>query len=252
MLTISIDKQLFVRFPALTVGGFLVTHLDRAASALTSDDLHAAWKKAAAGLARGGITIENLTNLSPIREWRQAFAACGLKPSSYKGRVESLVRSVLKEGRVVTPVPIVTLYCAIAARHLAPLGGYDVDTLPASTVTVRPARPGSDWFLPLGARPNDVPLKPGVVVYAAGEMVLCWSFNHRDSRQTCLSADTTRAVFFSEAVMPQQAQTAADALHDLRLLLAERGARVSVPAFADTNTPAVALTFDDERRCRAI
>jgi DNA/RNA-binding domain of Phe-tRNA-synthetase-like protein len=248
MLTVSIDPQLFARFPALTIGGFVATHLDRAASALTSDDLHTAWKRAAAGLARAGITIENLSNVSPIREWRQAFAACGLKPSSYKGRVEALVRGVLKEGRVVTPVPIATLSCAVAARHLAPLGGYDVDALPVSTVTIRAARPGSDWFLPLGARPNDVPLKPGVVVYAAGEMVLCWSFSHRDSRQTCLSPETTRAVFFSEAVMPQQAQAAVDALHDLRLLLAERGARVSAPAFADPDRPAVALRFDDDER----
>lgn len=247
MLTVSIDPRLFARFPGLRVGGFVAAHLDRAVSTLTRTDLKNALTRAAAELARGGVKIENVASLPAIQQWRQAFAACGLRPSSYAGSVEALVRRILEGGSIATPVPIVTLYGAISARHLAPLAGYDVDALPASTVTIRSSRPNSDWFVPVGARPTDIRSDPTGVVFAAGSTVLCWSFN-RNSRQTCLRPETTRAVFFTEAVVPQQLGAAAEALRDLRRVLARRGAHVSTPAFADKHTPNVALRFTDEER----
>src|SRR5919109_2873671 len=83
-LTLSIDPALFERYPALRVGAFLATHLDRA------------------------------------------------------------------------KVPAITVRSTIAARHRMPIIGCDVDSLPVSTVTIRMARPATDWFLPLGARPTDI------------------------------------------------------------------------------------------------
>jgi DNA/RNA-binding domain of Phe-tRNA-synthetase-like protein len=248
MLTFSIDPRLFERFPGLRVGGFLVAHLDRAVSTLTPTDLRNALIRAAGELARAGVKLENVAKLPVIRQWRTAFAACGLKPSRYAGSVEALVRRVLEDGSLATPVPVVTLSDAISARRLAPLAGYDVGALPASRIAIRPARPGSDWFVPLGARPTDIPSEPGAVVFASDETVLGWSFNHRNSRLNCLRPETTRAVFFTEAVVPQQAEAAAQALGDLRRILARRGAQVSASAFADTDTPNVTLRFTNERR----
>jgi hypothetical protein len=166
MLTVSIDPNLFARFPALRVGAFCATHLDRAAG-------------------------------------------------------------------------------TISARPLAPISGHDVDALPTTRVTIRTARPETDWFLPLGARPTDMPLAPDVLVYAAGQMVLCQSSAHCDSRQTCLRPETRRAVFFIDAVMPQEAPAREEALEDLRQQLAACGVDVSRPVFADTAAPDVTLEFDE-------
>jgi DNA/RNA-binding domain of Phe-tRNA-synthetase-like protein len=243
MVRLSIEPALFERFPSLRIGGFVVARLDVAMAATTEADLRDALAESAAVLSQSGITADNAAAVPAIREWRQAFAACGLQPSAYRGSVESLVRRLLQDGRVTTPVPATTLSWAISARHLAPLAGYDVDALPDSTVTVRSARPQSDWFVPLGARPTDIPSNPGVVVYAAGPMVLRWAFNHRDSRQTSLHAETRRAVFFSEAVAPQQAEAGEEALHDLHDALLRLGAHVSAPVFADGHTPEVAVRF---------
>jgi hypothetical protein len=55
-------------------------------------------------------------------------------------------------------------------------------------------------------------------------------------------------VFFTQAVVPQQAEAAAQALADLRRVLAGRGAQVSAAAFADTHTPNVTLRFNHEER----
>jgi DNA/RNA-binding domain of Phe-tRNA-synthetase-like protein len=241
MLRVTIDPPLFNRFPALRVCGFAVADLDRATASITEADLHDALAAAAAGLARSGITSGNAAAVPVIQEWRQAFAACGLAPSTYYGSVESHVRRVLRDDGTVTAVPAITLSRAISARHLAPLSGYDVDALPGSIVTIRAARPQSDWFVPLGARPNDIPSNPAVVVYAAGQTVLSWGFNHRDSRQTSLRAETRRGVFFSEAIAPAQAIAADRALQDFRDALRQRGATVGPPVVADARTPSASM-----------
>jgi DNA/RNA-binding domain of Phe-tRNA-synthetase-like protein len=149
-LTVNIDPPLFNRFPELRVCGFAVASLDRAMASITEADLHDALADAAAGLARSGITRGNAAAVPVIQQWRQAFAACGLAPSSYYGSVESHVRGVLQDDGRASTVPAVALSRAISARHLAPLSGYDVDALPGSAVTIRAARPQSDWFVPLG------------------------------------------------------------------------------------------------------
>ena len=241
MLTVTIDPSLFNRFPALRVCGFAVADLDRATASITEADLHDAVADAAAGLARSGITSGNAAAVPVIQQWRQAFAACGLAPSSYYGSVESHVRGVLRDECTATTVAAIALSRAISARHLAPLSGYDVDALPGCTVSIRAARPQSDWFVPLGARPSDIPSNPAVVVIAAGQTVLSWGFNHRDSRQTSLRAETRRAVFFSEAIAPAQAIAADRALQDFRDALRQRGATVGPLVAADARTPSVAV-----------
>jgi len=241
MLTVTIDPSLFTRFPALRVCGFAVADLDRATASITEADLHDALADAAAGLAQRGITGGNAAAVPVIQQWRQAFAACGLAPSTYYGSVESHVRRVLQGECMPTIVPAITLSRAISARYLAPLSGYDVDALPGATLSIRAARPQSDWFVPLGARPTDIPPNPAVVVIAAGQTVLSWGFNHRDSRQTSLRAETRRAVFFSEAIAPAQAIAADRALQDFRDALRQRGATVGPPVAADARTPSVTV-----------
>ena len=243
MLTLTIDPPLFDRFPALRVGGFAVDGLDGATASLTEADLRGALAEAAAGLARSGITTGNAASVPAIQEWRQVFAACGMALATYQSSVESHVRGVLRDDRAASTVPAITLSRALSARHLAPLSGYDVDALPGSTISIRAARPESDWFVPLGARPTDIRSNPDVVVYAAGHTILSWGFNHRDSRQTSLRGDTRRAVFFSEAIAPVQARAADCALRDLRHALGRRGAAVGSIVVADARTPSVAVRF---------
>lgn len=243
MLTISIQRDLFARFPNLTVGGFVVTNLEAATAALSDPTLEAAWAAAREELARRGVSIENVANLSIVHDWRVAFTACGVKPSTFKSSVEALMRRTLKDGSVNTPIPVVTLYCAVSTRHLAPLGGYDIDNLPEPTMILRSARPPSDTFEPLGGRASDMPLDARIAVYGSGDLVACYLFNHRDSKPTCLRATTSRALFVGEAVTAEQLRALENALDAMREHLAAHGAHIGATRFVSNKAPEAVLEF---------
>jgi lysyl-tRNA synthetase class 2 len=196
----------------------------------------------AAELVERGVSIERLADHPVVADWRAAIAACGLKPSTYKGSVEQLVRRTLKSGPLHTPLPLVDVYCDVAARHLAPLGAYDVGLLPSSQVVLRLADPDADEFHPLGAaRDDEMPLTPKVAVYAAGTTVICWAYNCRDSRDTCLVADTDVGLFLGEAVTARQHEPLRAAFADLRDRLAGAGATVGPTQFASTGERSVTV-----------
>ena len=182
------------------------------------------------------MSIERLANHPVVADWRAAIAACGLKPSTYKGSVEQLVRRTLKSGPLHTPLPLVDIYCDVAARHLAPLGAYDVGSLPSTAIVLRLADAAVDEFHPLGAaRDDEMPLTAKVAVYAAGTTVICWAYNCRDSRDTCLVSDTDVGLFLGEAVTSRQHEPLRAAFDDLRDRLTSAGATVDPTQFASAD-----------------
>lgn len=196
----------------------------------------------AAELVAQGLSIERLADYPVVADWRAAIAACGLKPSTYKGSVEQLVRRTLKSGPLHTPLPLVDVYCDVAARHLAPLGAYDVGLLPSPDVVLRLADPAADEFHPLGAaRDDEMPLTPKVAVYTAGTTVICWAYNCRDSRDTCLVSDTDVGLFLGEAVTARQHEPLRAAFADLRERLTGAGATVEATQYASANQPSLAV-----------
>ncbi|MDQ3979142.1 MAG: hypothetical protein M3314_06265 [Actinomycetota bacterium] len=234
-VSLAIDPAVVERHPLILVGGVVASGLVPAASVLAGrveGDLRQE-------LSSRGLKIETLASDPVIADWRAAIAASGLKASTYKGSVEQLVRRTLKSGPVRTGLPLVDVYCDVATRHLAPLGGYDVARLPSPAVSLRLADPSTDRFLPLAGKEGDMPLTPQVVVYAAGPTVLCWAYNCRDSRETCLTEETEVAVFFGEAVTERQHAPLAEALAELAAVLTGAGAAVGPVVFADAGSPAV-------------
>jgi DNA/RNA-binding domain of Phe-tRNA-synthetase-like protein len=131
---------------------------------------------------------------------------------------------------------------AAALRHIVPLGAFDLDAMPRPAITLRHARPRTDWFVPLGACPTDVPLCDDAIVLAAGSTVLGWGLRLRESRQTCLCPRTKRAAFVSETVASAQAAAGDRALDELRRRLREAGAIVGAAEFADALKPIADLT----------
>jgi lysyl-tRNA synthetase class 2 len=235
----EIAPAILERFPACRVGGFLVRGL---ATAADRARLEAA-ETLTAPLTVQGVTVEGLSEEPRIREWRKAFQESGLKPSTYRCSVEQLARRLLKGSWISTPLPLVNLYSAVSVKHLTPMGAYDVTRLPRPEVILRLPREG-DVFHPLGARPEDMPLKPTVPVYASGSEVTCWAFNHRDSAVTCLRPDTDFGVFMAEAVSEIQYASLEAALEDLARDLAEAGAAVGGQVFADTAARSVTARLE--------
>jgi DNA/RNA-binding domain of Phe-tRNA-synthetase-like protein len=222
------------RHPDILVGGLLASGLRGAAAAVERQPFPT---DTAQALVSQDVTIELVADHPLIRDWRAAIAACGLKPSTYKSSPEQLARRTLKSGPVRTGLALVDLYCEVATRHLAPLGGYDVARLPSPEIDLRLARPDSDRFDPLGG--GDMPLTDRVVVYAAGPTVVCWAYNCRDSRETCLAPETDVGLFVGEAVTARQHDALRTALEDLAGRLSAAGASVGPVVYADADRPRV-------------
>lgn len=224
------------RHPEVLVGGMLATGL-QAAAALAADQPPPADTRQE--LVDRGLSIETIASEPVVADWRRAIAACGLKPSTFKSSPEQLVRRMLKSGPLHTPLPLVDVYCDVATRHLAPLGAYDVASLPVPDVTLRLASPEEDVFHPLGARDEEMPLTAQVVVYASRSLIVCWAFNCRDSRDTCLTPDTDVGLFVGEAVTERQHGPLRAAFDDLAARLAAAGASVGPAVFASGASPEV-------------
>jgi DNA/RNA-binding domain of Phe-tRNA-synthetase-like protein len=232
----EIEPAILERFPACRVGGFLASGLAAAAHRLKLEGA----ETLAAPLTVQGVTVEGISEEPRIREWRRAYQQSGVKPSTYKSSAEQLVRRLLKGSWISTPLPVVNLYSAVSVEHLTPMGAYDVARLPQPEIVLRLPREG-DVFHPLGARPEDMPLKPTIPVYASGSEVTCWAFNHRDSAVTCLHADTEVGLFMAEAVAEIQYPSMEAAFAELARDLRDAGAAVGGLVYVDSASPSAVI-----------
>ena len=228
---LNIGREIATRHPDVLVGGLVASNLRAAAATVAGQPFP---EDTAVALVSQDVTIELAADHPLIRDWRAAIAECGLKPSTYKSSPEQLARRTLKSGPVRTGLALVDLYCEVATRHLASLGGYDIDRLPAEPIVLRLANPAADVFVPLGG--GEVPLTDRVAVYG-GPTVLRWAYNCRDSRETCLTEETDTGLFLGEAVTTGQHDALRTALDDLAGRLAAAGAQVGPVLFADRDKP---------------
>lgn len=217
---VAIADEVIARFPEVLVGGFVVTGLERLQPG--------SWPRPADPVV--GVDHQN------VQGWRRAIGACGLKPSRYKSSVEQLVRRYGKGELIESGVTAVDLYCDVSARNVSPFGGYDLDRLPVPRVEMRTPRPG-DVFNAIGGRADEFPLTPDVVVYGCAGTVMCWAWNHRDSADTGLQADTTAALFLGEAAYAEQHPSLRAAVDDLAATLRAAGVVVGPAAFAGAERP---------------
>jgi DNA/RNA-binding domain of Phe-tRNA-synthetase-like protein len=133
-----------------------------------------------------------LAEVPELQVWRAAYKAFGVKKTSYRSSVERLLKQI-QRGRGLPRVSnLVDCYNAVSARHHLPIGADDLDKVTGG-LAFRRARPGDDFFA-LGATPavNDPP-KPGEVVYADAEKLLCRRWNWYQDARSATSQTTRRA-----------------------------------------------------------
>ena len=134
-----------------------------------------------------------LADLPALQAWRAAYKAFGVKKTSYRSSVERLLKAV-QQGRGLPRVnALVDAYNALSVRHRMPIGADDLD-LVSGDLAFRPSRPG-DSFIALGdATGRDDPPKPGEVVYADAEKLLCRRWNWYQDARSATSPQTRAAV----------------------------------------------------------
>jgi DNA/RNA-binding domain of Phe-tRNA-synthetase-like protein len=234
VMEFQIAPEVAARFPGIEI------HAIRAQGFLSAADKldHAGQlRQAVARVATLGIDKEKLAAYPPIARWREAYAGLKVRPSAFRASIESLLRRALGGADLALPIASVNLYNAVSLDALAPMGAYDMAKLPPEPMQLRFADPARDRFTPLGGKAEDFPFNPALVVYASGNTVLCWGFNHRDNVETALDAQSDDIVFFSEAVDAEGGRSSAAAIAEVRKRLAAVGVACSAPVLANKDRP---------------
>lgn len=166
----------------------------------------------AAEEARTFLTEDTFSENPVISQWRHAFSQFKTK----KG-VRSSIEALLKrahQGREFVPInPLVDLYNSISLKYAVPCGGEDLQKIQGDLLLGK-AR-GGESFLPLGAE-QDAPALPEEIIYYDEEGAVCRCFNWREAQRTMLTEETTDAVLVIEAVNPEQATRAQQAIEELK------------------------------------
>jgi DNA/RNA-binding domain of Phe-tRNA-synthetase-like protein len=205
--------DLLARYPDVVGGVVLAEGL---ANGPTPEALRVAYlAEQQATQARIGATP--LSQIPSLAAWRGVFRGFGVDPTQYRGAAEALLRRLTKKGDIPSINTLVDLGNLVSIRYALPVALFDLHAV-RGAVTVRFAD-GSERYTTLGEAEADVP-RPGEVVFAeeTGLVIArrwCW----RQSAESAVQADTTRALVTVEAHHPGGRADVEAALRDLIELL---------------------------------
>ena len=186
-----------------------------------------------------------LSDISGIAVWRSAYRAFGVKKTSYRCSVERLVKNVLAERSLPEINGFVDAYNAVSLAHVMPLGADDLGKV-SGDLAFRYSRPG-DTFFDMSAEagageegggPQIDPPKPGEVVYADAEKVLCRRWNWRQDARSLVGPETTSAIVTVQANGEGDLDAALRDLEDSVVRFCGGSVRVAI---ADRKTPVSAI-----------
>ena len=187
-------------------------------------------------------TRRRLAAVSRVAAWREAYKTFGIKQTRYRSSVERLVKNVLAGRELPRVNGFVDLYNAVSLAHVLPLGADDLDRV-TPPFAFRYARE-ADTFVEMADAASGVgeagasPPKPGEVVFADAEKVLCRRWNWRQDARSLIRPETTRAIV---TVQGNGAGNVEAAVADLRDLIAAFCGGSTQAAIADADTPSIAV-----------
>jgi DNA/RNA-binding domain of Phe-tRNA-synthetase-like protein len=226
--SIQVHPALRSTFPGVRIAWFLAEDADKIAAYPQASRLI---DQIQTEISARSLSPEQIGQLPLIAPWRSAFSKQGIKPSQYRSSADALVRRFAANKYTPVGIEIVDIYNALSAQHQVPMGAYDRKKFGSKTIDLRFGEPG-DKFCPLGGNSDNYFLNERVPVYAAGSTILCWAFNHRDSRETCVDAETQSALFVADAIDKVQYDSQSKAINHLRSLFAEAGVKVTEIAYS--------------------
>ena len=208
----SIDPEVIALFPDVKIGLLVVKGLDNRKQGTDVSPLLRQTEEA----VRAKYTLEGLSALPKIADWREAYRKFGFKPSSHRSSVEALLRRVLQGKELPSINPLVDLYNLISIKHCLPVGCDDIDHVDGNiTLTIAD---GTEKFVMLGAHLSDE-IKQGEVIYRDDKEVLCRSWNYRECDKTKIIENTKNVCLVIEGLGNTSKEEIVKALSELRALL---------------------------------
>jgi DNA/RNA-binding domain of Phe-tRNA-synthetase-like protein len=139
------------------------------------------------------VSARALAEIDELQAWRAAYKAFGVKKTSYRSSAERLLKQV-QQGRGLPRInSLVDSYNAVSVRHRMPIGADDLAKV-TGPLAFRYTRPGDDFFALGAAQQVDDPPKPGEVVYADAEKILCRRWNWYQDGRSATGAATRDAI----------------------------------------------------------
>lgn len=138
-----------------------------------------------------------LSELASLAAWRVAFRKFGVDPTQYRSAAEALLRRLTKKGDIPSINALTDMANMVSIRYALPVAAFDLRQL-RLPITVRNAD-GSERYTPLGETNIEHP-EPGEVIFADETgMVIARRWCYRQSEESAVREDTTRALFTIEA-----------------------------------------------------
>jgi DNA/RNA-binding domain of Phe-tRNA-synthetase-like protein len=178
-----------------------------------------------------------LVERAEVACWREAYRRFGAKPSEHRSSIESMLRRVLKPGRLQSINLLVDIGNIVSLRHLLPAGVHPLpETEPG--LQLRGALPGDRFAPPDGSAAEAPP--PGEVVFAHGATVLTrrWTWRQAAGTQTLAH---TRDVFFNiDGLPPADEARVRAAMRDIEELVVKyTGGRIVSATVLSAQNPSL-------------
>lgn len=211
-MTFTINKEIFTKFPGLTVGLLSAKGIDNTGE---KEEVLELLKKQSE-IAREEFKLDTLSENAKIAAWREAYQKFGAKPKKHKCSVESLYNFVLDGVDLRHINTIVDIYNYISLKYMMPLGGDDADKIDGG-VTLKLAT-GDENFTLLNTDETSHP-KPGEVIYADDAEVLCRRWNWRECDKSKMTEETENVAIVVEALPPATKEEVEKATSELSELV---------------------------------
>lgn len=211
-MKIKIDSAIINQFPDVKIGVLIAENINNKNTAEKIPLL----TRQAEEVIRKTHTLENITSVPKINDWRQAYRSFGCKPSEYRSSIEALLRRILQGKELPTINPIVDIYNLVSIKYLLPAGGGNLDKIKGD-IRLTVAQ-GNEHFVMLGAS-TPTPIKPGEIVYLDDKEVLCRAWNYRESDTTKITDDIQNVYFLLEGLQNTSDEEITHALSELAALV---------------------------------
>lgn len=163
-------------------------------------------------LDQKGINSTNFAVHPDVAMWRHIYENdFRVKAKTYRSSIEALLRRIVTGKEMWNICNIVDLYNCCSILSLLPMGGYDLDKI-SGGIKIRYAQE-SETFLGLGER-EKIEVQSNHIVYADEKRIICWLWNHKDSKETCIDENSSRVLFFIDSFDSSKAQMALNMLEE--------------------------------------
>lgn len=191
-MKIQIDEKIFNQYPHCRIG-WLIADIKVEKN---SDYVEILKQSISHKLKEMCIDKSNYKENNIIISWKKVFA--DFHRQNYVSSITALIKRVVNEEKIWNINNIVDIYNCYSILSLTPMGAYDIDNIQGD-ITLRYGK-NDDKFMSLGAETEQI-VNDKEIVYADEEKVLCWLWNYRESKFTCITENTKKAIFFFDSVL---------------------------------------------------